>query len=695
MKRLLYSLLQALLVSCALNVTFAGSAQADERPNIIWIVSEDNGARWLGSYGNPAKPTPTLDKLAAEGFRYTNTYASVGVCAPQRFTWFTGINAISAGTHNMRSGANLPERIRFYPEIFRDLGYFTSKGKDAKTDYNFRGRSGNDAWDDPKNLNWEQLKANQPFMHVINTHATHESRSFGAYNPNQHEAPEALNLAAYHPDLPEVRFVYEKYNECMRKMDGEVAGWLQELEASGMAQNTIVIYSSDHGGVLARSKRFLYNSGTHCPLIVRIPEQYKALYPAAKPGMTVDEVVSFVDFPKTWLSLAGADAAAVEQMQGRVFLGEGKEPEPDYVFSFRQRMDDRYDMARSVRSRDLLYIRNYMPFISNGQHIPYTHNATAMRAWRTHYLEGKTDEVTGRFFGRERAIDELYRTHEDYDNIENLALDPASGQQIAAMRAALRAWQLDIFDSGFIPEDDMNRLAKAQDLTVYDYVRRPELYPLEDYIDLADLTLTMDGANLDRFVAGLENEDLGIRYWSTLGILNLTLKSDAGNTAAVKDALLKQLADSDESEVIRSYSAWILIRIGEREAGFAFLNQMIEQSYTPRTVLNILDWMDQPEAIGLIVKNYLAASQKSSDQIKVMVAKLIEEAPSELSDLIQQREKLRHFTKAREGRIKKLKKESAKMSAEQLTAETAKAQGEMDDAKAKMQVLDVQIQAVL
>lgn len=695
MKRLLYSVLQALLVGIALTVSFTASAQADDRPNIIWIVSEDNGARWLGSYGNPAKPTPTLDKLAEEGFRYTNCYASVGVCAPQRFTWITGINAISAGTMNMRSGADLPERIRFYPEIFSELGYYTSKGKDAKTDYNFRGRNANDTWDDSKNINWENLKANQPFIHVFNTHATHESRSFGAYNPNQHEAPEALNLAAYHPDLPEMRFVYEKYNECMRKLDGEVAGWLAELEASGMADNTIVIYSSDHGGVLARSKRFLYNSGTHCPLIVRIPEKYQALYPAAKPGMTVDELVSFVDFPKTWLGLGGADAAAVEQMQGRVFFGEGKEPEPDYVFSFRQRMDDRYDMARSVRDRDLLYIRNYMPFISNGQHIPYTHNSAAMRAWRTHYLEGKTDAVTGRFFGRERAIDELYRTHEDYDNIENLALDPASGQQIAAMRAALRAWQLDIFDSGFIPEDDMNRLAKAQDLTVYDYVRRPELYPLEDYIDLADLTLTMDGANLDRFVAGLENEDLGIRYWSTLGILNLTLKSDAGNTAAVKAALLKQLADSDESEVIRSYSAWILIRIGEREAGFAFLNQMIEQSYTPRTVLNILDWMDQPEAIGLIVKNYLAASQKSSDQIKVMVAKLIEEAPAELSDLIQQREKLRHLTKAREGRIKKLKKESGKMSAEQLTAETAKAQGEMDDAKAKMQVLDVQIQAVL
>ena len=263
------------------------------------------------------------------------------------------------------------------------------------------------------------------------------------------------------------------------------------------------------------------------------------------------------------------------------------------------------------------------------------------------------------------------------------------------MRGALRAWQLEIFDSGFIPEDDMNRLASAQELTVYDYVRDPELYPLEDYIDLADLTLEMDASNLNRFVAGLGHADLGIRYWSTLGILNLTLVGDAANSPAVKSALLNKLADDQESQVIRSYMAWILIRIGEREAGFAFLEQQITKTYTSRTVLNILDWMDQPEAIALIVKNYLSASQKSSDQTKVMVAKLIEEAPAELASLIEQREKLRNFAKAREGRLKKLKKEAGNMSAEELAAEKTKAQTELDDAKAKMQLLDPQILSVL
>lgn len=211
-------------------VTSAAEKQSSSKPNIIWMVSEDNGARWLGCYGNPAKPTPTLDKLATQGFRYTNCYASVPVCAPQRFTWITGINAISAGTQGMRSGFKIPESIKFYPEILKKQGYYTSKGKDAKTDYNYRGRNANDTWDDPKNINWDNLKKNQPFFHVFNTHDTHEWQSFGGFRPDKDKAPKAKNLAKYHPDIPEMHFVYEKYNKALRNMDNRVKGWLDNLK---------------------------------------------------------------------------------------------------------------------------------------------------------------------------------------------------------------------------------------------------------------------------------------------------------------------------------------------------------------------------------------------------------------------------------------------------------------------------------
>ena len=278
--------------------------------------------------------------------------------------------------------------------------------------------------------------------------------------------------------------------------------------------------------------------------------------------------------------------------------------------------------------------------------------------------------------------------------MNNLASDSAISGQVETMRAALRSWQLEIFDSGFIPEDDMNRLANAEGLTVYEYVRRADLYPLEDYINLADLTLELDPSNLAGFVSGLESQDLGICYWSTLGILNLTLVGDAANTPAVKSALLKKLADSGESELIRGYIAWILIRIGEREAGFAFLEEIIEKTYTPRTVINVLDWMEEPEAMGLIVKNYLITMNRGSDQIKVIVAKILEQGSPELASLVQEREKLRHTAKVRERRIKQLKKETGKMSGALLASELAKAEAEMKAASERMNALDDQILAL-
>ena len=113
-------------------------------------------------------------------------------------------------------------------------------------------------------------------------------------------------------------------------MDTKIGTHLKALEESGLADNTIVIYNSDHGGVIARSKRFLYNSGTHCPLVIRIPEKFKHLWPADKPGSKVDRLVSFIDMPKTWLSLAGAKG--YDHMQGQVFLGPDSDPERPVSF---------------------------------------------------------------------------------------------------------------------------------------------------------------------------------------------------------------------------------------------------------------------------------------------------------------------------------------------------------------------------
>ena len=226
--------------------------------------------------------------------------------------------------------------------------------------------------------------------------------------------------------------------------------------------------------MIARSKRFLYSSGTHCPLIVRIPEKWKQWWPAEKPGMTVDRIVSFVDMPKTWLSLAGAEVP--EGYQGRIFLGPDTEPAPKYHLSFRERADEACDTVRGMRDERFAYLKNYMPWAPNGQQLRYMYQMKATKAWHKHHQEGKTDAITGRFF-RPRVSEEFYDTVEDFDNVHNLIDDPGHQEKVAELKAALRKRQLELFDSGLLPEEMRVRRAKENEVTIYADGPRPEALP--------------------------------------------------------------------------------------------------------------------------------------------------------------------------------------------------------------------------
>ena len=319
-------------------------ALADQRPNILWITSEDNGISWVSCYGGTNANTPAIDQLASEGFRYTHCFDNAAVCAPTRSCWITGMYGISNGTQPMRSRNEIPhDRIAYYPDLLRKAGYHTSNP--GKTDYNIGGRNDKDCWDykggkGATQYGWRQRAEGQPFFAVVNIGDSHESRAHGSVDKLDKD-PAEMKLFSYHPDLPVIRRNYAKYASAVENMDRKVAATLDALKKDGLYEDTIIIYNSDHGGVLARSKRFLYSSGVHCPLVIRIPEKMKHLYPAERPGATVDRIVSFIDMPKTWLSLAGAEIP--DTFQGTVFLGEGQEPAPKYHLGFRERADERLD----------------------------------------------------------------------------------------------------------------------------------------------------------------------------------------------------------------------------------------------------------------------------------------------------------------------------------------------------------------
>jgi len=569
------------ILSCTLglliSVCLANSGDAADQPNILWLTCEDNSVDWVGCYGNPHAETPNIDKLASEGFQYMHCYANAPVCAPSRSTWITGIHALSMGTHPMRSRYPIPhDQIKYYPDLLKAAGYFV--GNVTKTDYNIGGRPDKEAWDTSK-VDWQQMKQQQPFFMVINNTKSHESKAFGNVNNTTH-SPDDVRLAKYHPDIPDIRKNYAHYHDQMKKMDADIGAALEQLEKSGMAENTIVIHNSDHGGVIARSKRFLFNSGTHCPLIIRIPEKFKHLRPA-EPGTPINDLVSFIDMTKTWLTICGAETP--DYLQGKTFLGPDAETR-DYHVSFRTRMDERCDNVRAIRDKRFLYIRNYMPYAPWGQHLSYLWRMRATQAWEEHHRAGKTDAVTGRFFGT-KPMEELYDTSVDPDNVNNLIEDSNYAAEVARLRKELDAWQLAHYDSALLPESEIVKRAEENNTTIYQLVRDKKQYNLPAYQQMAAKALEENPANLATFYASLKDADSGIRYWAINGCFHLQ-ESAPLDMELIRDCL------SDDSHHVRAMAAWILYRSGDKAAAQACWNELLaNDSYASLKIFNIIDWI--------------------------------------------------------------------------------------------------------
>ncbi len=481
----------------------------------------------------------------------------------------------------MRSRYPIPHNlIKYYPDLLKEAGYYVGNAK--KTDYNIGGREDSDAWDTNK-VDWNELQQQQPFFMVINSTKSHESKAFGEVDNTTHR-PEDVRLAKYHPDIPVVRKNYAHYHDQMKKMDEDIGLALKQLEEAGLAENTIVIHNSDHGGVIARSKRFLFNSGTHCPLIIRIPDKFQHLRPA-EPGTKVNDLVSFIDMTKTWLDICGAEKPSY--LQGKVFLGPNKENR-DYHVSFRTRMDERCDNVRAIRDRSgrFLYIRNYMPYAPWGQHLNYLWTMKATLAWEKHHQEGKTNAITGRFFGT-KPMHELYDTSVDPDNINNLVDDPEYAQVAERLSAALDQWQLDHFDAGLLPESEVVKRAEEAGLTIFEMVRNPKLYNLKRYQELSAAALSSQFGEKEEAIcmSAMKDSDPGARYWGMVGLFNMQ-PTRGVDLDYVRDYL------NDESHHVGIMAAWILYRGGDKVAAQDCWNQLLrESSYASLKIFNIIDWI--------------------------------------------------------------------------------------------------------
>ena len=524
------------IAALSLLASSAQPATAQDLPNMRWITSEDNAPQ-LGCYGDKYAITPNLDKFAAKGMRYTRASSTAPVCAPARTTIISGIYPPSNGGEHMRSMTRLPDGFKMYPSYLREAGYYCTNN--SKEDYNIE-KTG-EVWNESgKKAHWKNRPKDKPFFAIFNSTISHESKIRNDIDDKDRiHDPANARIPAYHPDTPIVRKDWAQYYDRMTMMDVISGNDLKQIHDAGLDDNTIVFYYGDHGSGMPRSKRWPYFSGLNVPLIVYFPEKWKHLAPKDyKPGGTSDRRVGFIDLAPTVLSIAGIKPKT--EMQGHAFAGEFQTKEQPYSFGFRGRMDERYDLVRTVLGKKYIYIRNYMPHRIYGQHINYMFQTPTTQQWYDLYHAGKLNKAQSHFW-ESKPSEELYDFENDRDEVNNLAQSAEHQDTLKKMRKAHQDWERSIKDVGFLPEAEIH--SRSTGSSPYEMGHDPAKYDFDSIFAAANLATSLKAKDLPAIVKLLDSKDSAVRYWGTIGLL---CHEKAGLKAG-HDALIKALKDSSGS----------------------------------------------------------------------------------------------------------------------------------------------------
>jgi arylsulfatase A-like enzyme len=552
----------------------ANDPEPPARPNILWITCEDISP-FLGCYGDPHARTPHLDRLAGQGVRFTRAFANAPVCGVARSALLTGVNSAAIGTHHMRSRMNLPPDIPATPKLLQNAGYHTTNN--AKKDYNSNFETDNSLWNNSsRQAHWRQRPDATPFFAVFNIEITHESRldpehiarlvANGSLKPAPRTDANAISLPPFHPDLPAIRNDWARLHDLISLMDGRVGEILSQLEADGLADDTIVFFFSDHGGMLAGTKRFIHASGSHVPLIIRVPEKWRHLAPG-DPGSANDGLVTFTDLPKTVLALAGI--SPLDVMDGRILFGPGSTPPPQTVHITRDRMSERPDFSRAVTDGRHYLTRHFMPHRPNGRCTRYGPSVQEnWRAWENHFEAGLCNPAQSVFYQPKGAI-ELHDLASDPWQIDNLAADNAARATLERLSADLHRWMLAIRDTGPIPEAMFHQLAGpgTPHETLRHYAQCRQSYPLETILAVASAAPNSSHADITNWLA---NHHPVVRHWGAYAAF-LSDPPHAGH----HDALM-EMAASDPMAANRIAAATALAAHGQAAADAAFAALMNE-----------------------------------------------------------------------------------------------------------------------
>ena len=520
----------------AFSASFAEQTNAADRPNVVWIVSEDNSHHYLRHFFKDGAPAPNIEAMAAHGVTFDHAFSNAPVCSVARSTLATGCLGPRIGTqfHRKHTMATLPDGLRMFSAYLRDAGYYTANK--SKQDYNATPSVG--VWDESsRTATWRKRKSpNQPFFHMESHAQSHESSLHFSQQVFEKEKtttdPASVKLADYFPDTEKFRYTHARYHDRMGVIDGIVGNTLAKLKEDGLLEDTFVFYFGDHGGVLPRGKGYIYESGLHVPLVVRVPSKWKHLVDR-KNGSRAQGFVSFIDFGPTVLNLA--EVKVPEQMDGVPFLGEGisaSEVEArDESFGYADRFDEKYEFIRSLRKGKYQYIRYFQPFLPDGLQNNYRYRMLAFTEWRELFKAEKLSGPQLQFF-QGKPVEQLFDTEADPHEVNNLADDPKYADVLKDLRGRLAIQVRALPDLSFYPESKL--VGIMDDPVGFGQQHKAEIAQMADVHDLA--LLPFSEAQL-KLAAALKSDNIWLRYSAAMTCS--AIGKEAASLAPVMMPLLK------------------------------------------------------------------------------------------------------------------------------------------------------------
>lgn len=602
-----------LAVTCSMAILFVAPAvahaqpestieapNAASRPNIVWIMSEDNSKHYLKHFDETGVETPAIEAMAAHGITFDRAFSNAPVCSTARTTLITGCYGPRIGTqfHRRTELATLPEGVEMFPAWLRQSGYYTTNS--SKEDYNAKMRM--EPWDDSsRKASWKNRPSDEtPFFHVVTFAESHESRlHFGVdalQKPTDFD-PKTVSLPPYFPDTQVFRHTAAFYRDRMSVIDEKVAGVIDQLEQAGELENTFVFYFGDHGGVLPRGKGYIYEAGLHVPLVVRTPNNYRNLVDREL-GSRTKGFVSFIDFAPTVLNLAGVRLDKAGPIDGKAFLGpridSAKVDTRDTTFGYADRMDEKYDLVRSIRVGDWKLIRSFESFQPDAMWADYRYKMLAYQQWRDRYHTGKLNNVQSQFF-KPRPPELLFNLADDPHEVNNLASDPAHGDRLTELRSKLNAHLKQTNDLGFLTEAGM---LKVIDAPAENGKRLSS--EIAGYIDTANIAvMPWEQAN-KALLSAINSGDKLERYWALVAASSIAAWNRSANRDMAADETFVKLLHRrtlDTEPLVASRAAQ-LAAILQVEDPRPIFQRTLELSQSPTEALQIFNIVRHVNALA-------------------------------------------------------------------------------------------------